>query len=444
LVGANIQMYQPYLIDRGAATVSVRDVSTIPTRWSPTTGDRLFVVAIAQAFVRGLSPSEAAEFLGAAAAQISSWAAIEDLLEMHGCLPIAYHCLRVSEVRAACGLPDATMARLRDAYTGAFVWVARYPATLRRLLGALSQADVPALVLKGPVLGPWLYHDSALRSSADIDLLLPETHAHHAHAVLSELGYEIDSRQTPGPRLCPPRESLHSVTYHDEGGEVDIVFDALRAFWQPAPAEGRVFDAWWDRRLNLSIGNLTVPTLGPEDQLLYLCRHLQGHDYGRTKWFVDILLLLRRYADEFDWELVGCEARRHNVQGGVYRTLELIEHTYGASIPTVARRALRPRRIVRSIHRRMWPDDRAIPGDANVRLLELVTPHNFRPKGARDAAGFALFLFNRNRRLHLTYLLRRMIPPRSWLLELYSDRLPTDAPYPVLWHHHWRSLRPRR
>ena len=63
---------------------------------------------------------------------------------------------------------------------------------LRRLLEALSEAGVNALLIKGALLAYTHYLRPDLRPRVDVDLLIPASQRDAADAVLSKLGYEGD------------------------------------------------------------------------------------------------------------------------------------------------------------------------------------------------------------------------------------------------------------
>src|SRR2546423_854023 len=71
------------------------------------------------------------------------------------------------------------------------------------VIGALREAGVPSILMKGASTAAWLYGDGSPRAYVDCDLLVaPADHA-AAEATLSELGFEVGvaDRDTPGWRL---------------------------------------------------------------------------------------------------------------------------------------------------------------------------------------------------------------------------------------------------
>jgi len=63
----------------------------------------------------------------------------------------------------------------------------------------LDRAGVPAIVLKGPAIASWLYQPDEVRSSVDVDLLVPPERFNDAEQVLAQLGYH---HRLPGTAAC--------------------------------------------------------------------------------------------------------------------------------------------------------------------------------------------------------------------------------------------------
>jgi hypothetical protein len=416
-----------------------------------TRGDLAWLRVLTRVFVDGTSAAEGAAAIGAAKAGISSWAAIESMLQMHRCAGIAYRLLSTAEVREACAPPPETLDWLRASYLTALAQAFGDPPLVRRLLDDLASAGVPALVIKGVAVGAWLYDDPVLREHSDVDLVVPEPQAGTVHDVLLRSGYEWAGgpfdHPTPfaGPPLCRG-ESLGTKAYGSLGGgpTIDLSFDPLRVFWRPRSGDPDPFVGWWARRQSVRAGAVELPILGPEDQFLQLSRHLQFHDYSRVVWFIDILLLLRRHGDRLDWDLVGREAQAHGITGGLYRTLELADRLYGVRAPAPAWRALRPNRLVVSLHRRVWPDASALPRDRRQLTSNPLSPRMLGPRGRRQVFGLALLLLDRNRTRNLGYLVRRAFPSRDWLGAVYGNALPPPRSYLDLLRFHRRILARQR
>lgn len=403
---------------------------------SPADG-RGLLWALAFAFAHGLSAADTAALAQRFAPDERVWPAFARLAKSHRCETLAYHLLTAPEVRAACGPPDEVVAALRQRYMSAFVRGTMEPAFVGRLVAELDAAGVPALVVKGLAVGAWLYPDPVLREHLDIDLLAPEHAALTVGRVLGELGF------TPAyqPPLYPgERPATIDYGHADGGWHVDLGYDPLRLFWPPVEAAAASFAGWWQRRQAVVVGGTTLPTLGPEDQFIHLARHLQFHDYFRVNSFLDVLLLLRLHGDQIDWSLVGREARAADIQGGLFRTLELAERVWGMAAPEAAWRELRPGWAIRTLHRRIWEEDLAAVRDHAQAAGRPIIPRFLSPGGPHPVTGFALHVLGRHPGRTVGYLVRRVVPPASWLRATYGS---ANSPQPSYWSlvcRHWRAL----
>jgi len=416
---------------------AVQEPPKVASPISSGAGDRAFVQNLLRAFVSTTPATESAAALGDAARAISSWLAVERLLQVHRSTAIAYRLLSQPAVMKSCAVPPETLERLRALYVSTFTQVASEPKLFRLLLDDFRKNGVPILFIKGLVIGTWLYDDPVLREHDDVDLLIPMDRAADAHALLTDMGYAGAYRP---PLYYGEAPATADYVRGPNELQVDLSFDPLRIFW-PAETERDPFSGWLARQQTVSIAGCPIPTLGPEDQFVHLARHLQFHDFFRANWFVDMLLLLRRYGSQLDWPLIGDIAREYGLQGGLYRTLEMAELLYDAEIPPAAWRELRPNTVVRYLHRTIWPETIAVPHDGPRSGGSPIGPRFISPRGIHPFAGMILLGFDRNRARHAQYLFRRVLPPKSWLRTTYAASGEDDRSYASLLLRHWRELR---
>lgn len=204
--------------------------------------------------------------------------------EEHGVLPV------VAALHAAAGhrLPPA--AELAPAH--AYARRLQAASGLRRVGAALSEADVPWLVFKGPALAEQVYPDDVPRPFSDLDVLVPPGQFERAVAALVATGAQ--------ERDEPWREKItigHSEVSLDLPGglHLDLHWDVV--------ATGR-----WREHVRLPAGDLltrSVPrtlagvdcrVLAPLDATVQLAVHgcLSGAD--RLRWLLDQRHLVRALA----------------------------------------------------------------------------------------------------------------------------------------------------
>ncbi len=97
----------------------------------------------------------------------------------------------LSTEAAAQGVPAALIARFRSAFKEAAAAERLIQRELVEVLGALAQAGIGPLLLKGAGLAYWLYPEPYLRSRCDTDLLVPDREgAELALEILQGRGYQ--------------------------------------------------------------------------------------------------------------------------------------------------------------------------------------------------------------------------------------------------------------
>ncbi len=165
------------------------------------------------------------------------------------------------------------------------------------IIGKLfSENRIPLLMLKGPVLAKELYGDISLRTSSDLDVMVPLQSLEEAEALLKEQGYVKDDYIKTV--LNDWKWRHHHVTYfhHKKGIKVEV-------HWRlnPGPGKEPTFNELWERR---SVSNFTgnpLYMLGREDLFFFLISHGARHAWSRLRWLLDINQLLKM---ELDWKLV--------------------------------------------------------------------------------------------------------------------------------------------
>ena len=125
--------------------------------------------------------------------------------------------------------------------------------------------QIPLLFLKGPVLAFELYGDISLRTSSDIDILVPINKLEKAENVLMELGFiKDDYIETI---LNDWKWRHHHVTYIHPKKEVKV-----EIHWRlnPGPGKEPSFQELWSRKRISLVTTNPIYFLGKEDLFLFL------------------------------------------------------------------------------------------------------------------------------------------------------------------------------
>lgn len=163
---------------------------------------------------------------------------------------------------------------------------------LARVVAALGEAGIRALLIKGHAVGRTHYPSPLCRPTYDIDLLVEPERVERALTVLSSLGY-AGAEPVPGRLLY----ASHAVlTAEPDGGfrfNLDLHWDITnRLFFRRRMG----FEGLWGSALELEIEGRTVRVPGDIDALVIACVHLGAMDPGETvelRWLLDVYLLAR-------------------------------------------------------------------------------------------------------------------------------------------------------
>ena len=266
---------------------------------------------------------------------VLDWDALASRAEHERLAPILYEALRGGAA------PAPVLARLRTAWTAAERQHLLADVQLREILGALGDAGIETIVLKGPAVAAEYYGDPALRPFTDLDLLVRRSDREHAIDVLGRLGYTHGS---PGRSLA--YELRHAPAAYFVGGAsripIDLHWDFVRH-----PGAGRatdlVVDEIWSRARFTKISGQPARALAVEDLLVYLTTHLAiHHSLVGVLWQADVALVLRRANATIDWDAVVSRAERWGAAGAVYFALRVVAERLRVMAPTAVMSRLRP------------------------------------------------------------------------------------------------------
>jgi len=199
-------------------------------------------------------------------------------------------------------------------------------AELFRLLGLFAAKDIPALVVKGPVLAMQAYGDPAVRCYGDLDLLVRQRDIRRATESLQAAGYEatvplsaIDAGKIPGQYLFSEPDSKLLVELHNDF--------TLRYFPRRLPLE-----KFFARRILVRLDHHEVPALAMEDQLVYICVHGATHFWDRLSWIADVAALVTRQTG-IDWQGVMETAKEVGAERMLHIGLRLATDMLNARLP---------------------------------------------------------------------------------------------------------------
>ncbi|MGQ9897111.1 MAG: nucleotidyltransferase family protein [Acidobacteriota bacterium] len=254
--------------------------------------------------------------------EIADWSALLTSSQQHGLEDYLFRRL----IRVGVPLPEATLTRFRLIQVQKAVWTLQLTTQMERILDVLQAAGIAAIPLKGPLLGERLYGGGGLRSSSDLDVLIPYQQVHAALAALAGLGYQTNAA-TIGKALADD----HNIALDNISPPLELHFHLFRRFGVTLRGDDFLARAVPYRTQR---GRL-IHTLAPEDEFLFLCVHAAAHSFVRLAWLFDLKLLLNHHSG-FDWEILCQRAQDWRVTTAVVFACELLRQRLGVKTPLLS------------------------------------------------------------------------------------------------------------
>jgi hypothetical protein len=237
-----------------------------------------------------------------------NWDLVFKLAEHHRLLPALF-----SSLSGRDDVPGSIQSALGARFQNHSLRVLRFSAEVLRVAHHFSEAGIPVLAHKGPVLGQILYGDSTMRQFGDLDLLIALPDVAKARDVLLHLGYR------PKLKLSPWQDEAYLRTGYESVFGLGSERSLLELQWRIVPRFYAIdFDmkALFERSIELQFEGIPIRTLVREDQMLVLCVHAAKHEWAHLGMLRDIAALARQ---ELDWRWIVTEAEGL----GVRRILEM-------------------------------------------------------------------------------------------------------------------------
>ena len=255
-----------------------------------------------------------------------AWDRFLEVVRAQEILPLVYCNLKRLEFA---GVPQDVQQELAKLFRANALRNTLLAEELLRVLALLAEAHVQAIPLKGIPLAESLYHDSALRVCADIDILVPPLQFVAAFQILRAAGYESGFSQ------------LHLAKLIARFGKDCGLMRQNGAHWYPlqlhagllwgGPMEKAIAEEIWSEAQPTTFHNAPGFSFSPEWQFLYLAIHAARHGLSPWKFLVDIDRLCGDAT--ISWEAVREKAVRLGWEAPVDSVLAACSDLFGTTIP---------------------------------------------------------------------------------------------------------------
>jgi len=252
-----------------------------------------------------------------------------------GVLPLLESRLRASGHFAS--VPPALQQALVPHVRQAVVQDLFRTGEMRRLAPALQAVGIRALLLKGNAVAHWLYPESHLRPSSDIDLLLPSrADAERAACAAQPLGYALGFQPKGSNFEMTAQRVIDGVSR----SELDLHCRLLNS---AAYAEIFSFAELWQESIPLPVLGEGLRGLSPRHALAHACLNraldMQIGVPDQLKLLYDIHLLVGRM-HEADWADVLAMAQRKAIHGVCLRSIVDARTYFHSDVPAHVMEAL--------------------------------------------------------------------------------------------------------
>lgn len=259
-----------------------------------------------------------------------------------GVAPLVYWTLSKSGKFSS--LTESVRNSLRAMYSSTWMYNQKILKELEVLSRLFDQADIPVVVLKGACFALTIYPDIGLRPMGDLDLLVPKEKLAEAVKIAMSLGYaDTLPEASPGLNdLLSHHACLQKMGEHSIALEIHHSLVADKSFVYSVPV-----DWFWTQTELLNTSPQTkfssLQMLTPAAQVLFAATHAMLQHGGKNaplRWFYDLDLLLRFYADHIDWSLLLSQAREFEWRSALDAALFQTCTYFDTPIPVYVRASL--------------------------------------------------------------------------------------------------------
>ena len=264
------------------------------------------------------------------------WDRLLELAEFHGVSPLIARNLATNGLTSY--LPRPYLDKLERIYKNNLIRNMLFSSELNKVLSVFKINGIEAITLKGTVLAEQLYGNPGLRTTVDIDILVPLEEMSRAGSVLREMDYQKtepqEDRDHPFHTVyCRQTKFPVYVELHWDLEDPGLVSISLPQVWNRA------------QPLQLPGGAILV--LSPEDNLLFLSNTFAKQDGQRLRSLCDITELVKKYGGGLDWDYVARSAGSFGIGAAAHYSLRWARELLEAPVPVSVIEALKPRALRR-------------------------------------------------------------------------------------------------
>ncbi|MBA3974977.1 MAG: hypothetical protein C0504_12270 [Candidatus Solibacter sp.] len=200
---------------------------------------------------------------------------------------------------------------------------------LAHVMTALTNAGIPALAFKGPVLAQQLHGDVTLREFSDLDIQAPRHLIWQAVEILRPLGYECELGRGGRAAEAYLDSECELMLTHPAGHSVDLHWAFSASFYRPFPLLVP------SHPQSVQLFGAEIRTFSPADCALFAIGHFYRHGCWSAKGVADTAAVLERLSSD-QWLQVLDAAAAMGCRRMVLFAARAAVHFHQARLPPAA------------------------------------------------------------------------------------------------------------
>jgi hypothetical protein len=307
--------------------------------------DRLLVQSIRVDLNTGANLSD----LEGACRSVDNWDALVFRASYQGVIGWIHEALLMTEKGL---VPAEIMENLRLARISYTARIASVAANLTAMMGALSEAGVDHILLKGPFLSEHVYPRSDLRYFTDIDLLIRQADVEEANEALMGINFQpVDYTDNRG-FFDQGRTQAHY--YRERSLPLDLHWELVNLPTHDSALKVDMEEIWRSA-MAAQVAGIGTQILSAEDVLLFQCLHMTAHhDFNRLLWFKDVEQVVKRFGKDIDWDLFTEKCSRYGLKTFVYYSILMASEACGdLDVPAKVMNDLKPGHLTARLFERL-------------------------------------------------------------------------------------------
>ena len=239
-----------------------------------------------------LTDSETSQ-LQTAASSFKDWDTLIEKAQNHRLTPLLFKHINGLPDQA---VPPETVNRIKRLFTLNTSRNALLTDKLLDIADVFKTLNIPVFFVKGPLLAFEAYGNENLRQYDDLDMLVPPGDLMGAVEMLTARGY------SPLLTLTAAEKKAYLVSCRDwvlMDRETGILID-IAPCMGPRYFRVKTHESLFSNTRTVQMAGVNLPTISPENTLLFLLTHSCYHSWSRLSWLSDIIAFAE-HGPPIDW-----------------------------------------------------------------------------------------------------------------------------------------------